>query len=362
MDYFASGLTQEVSVEILDRKTRASLGTLDGVDGFSVEKNLYNTLRGGGSMTVDLQTPIEWGKVMLRIWLTLRLGTEEESHPLLTAFPSLSGSSETVTGVRVTPVLKDPTTLLDDLLGRHWAYPEGTVVTEAMAEVFDELGLSEVRITPSASTLRSPFTKGPEETYRNLLTGLGEAIGYGATWTDSMGVYRIEPYIEPGLRAEVFRLGYGDRSVTLPTVETEEKLEAPNHFVLTTGDEDPLVAEGWNDDPESPYSVVNQRVIPYTEQVEAVDQATLDAKLAQVMASEALPDTRYTVQFRWFPIDPERQIELQDAGRYVSPQRVVRGVVVREPVDARVTMTNMSFSWSKGDPLSKVTAVLRGAL
>ena len=103
-----------------------------------------------------------------------------------------------------------------------------------------------------------------------------------------------------------------------------------------------------------------RRIIAHYEQVEADSQATLNAKLTQVMADEARPNTSYTVSHRWFPLSVSEELELQDAGRIVAPARVVDGQTIVQPLDAKVTLTKQSFTWSKGEPLSVVQAEFRG--
>ena len=362
MDYTASGVQHRVTVDVLDRVSRATLGQLPGVSGFSIEKNLYNEYRCGGSIDVDLQTPVAWRKSLIRIWLTLELGGEVERHPLITGLPTVAGDIQTDTVLTLQAVLKDTTAFLDDTLGSTRAYPSGTVVTTALKEIFTELGIAEAYVEPSAGTLRSDASWPPEATYRKLVNEMSATLGYAAVWSDSMGVLYVQPYQDPSERAEVFQLGWGERSVTLPLVSREYPDEMPNHFVLYTGDENPLIAEGWNTDPASPYSTVNQRVVPYPGgQVDATDQASLDRQLAVVMAQNRDGAHTYELSHRWFPLDPTRVIELQSAGRLRTPEYRWRGVAVKEPLDVKVSVVQQSFSWSKGEPVSPVSTRLRGA-
>ena len=360
MDYTASGLRQRVTVDLLDRVSRQTLRELEGVNSISIEKNMYNEYRMGGSLGVDLRSPIAWRSSMVRVWVHLDLNGETEKHPLLTALPVVAGDTQTDTTLKLSAVLKDPTALLDDILGRTWAYPEGTTVTTAIKDIFTYLGMPESYVEPSAQTLRVPLSLEPGETYRALVNALGDTIGYAAAHSDSMGVIYVQPYVDPGSRAEVFSLGWGKRSLTLPEVAREYPDELPNHFLLSTGDESPLFAEGWNDDPENDYSIVNQRVVPYQAEVQAADQATLNAKLASVMADNRDGARTYTVSHRWSPIDSSRVIELQSAGRLKAPAYQLRGRQIREAIDVKVSLVSQSFSWSAGAPLSHVTSTLRG--
>ena len=361
MDYTASGLQQRITVDVLDRVTRAELGELPGVSAVSIEKNLYNEYRMGGSLDVDLKKPISWRSSLVRIWLHLEHRGEHEKHPLLTGLPTVAGDTQTDTVLRLQAVLKDTTALLDDMLGRTWAYASGTVVTTAIQAVFTLLGIPESYVEPSTATLRTDASWPPDATYRKLINELADTIGYAAVWSDSMGVLYVQPYLSPNDRAEVFTLGWSRRSVTLPEVKREYPDEMPNHFILYTGDEAPLIAEGWNDDPDSPYSTVNQRVVPYTAQVDAADQATLNQQLATVMAQNREGSRTFEVVHRWFPIDKSRVIELQSAGRLKAPAYVYRGTAIQQELNVKVSLVQQSFSWAKGEAMSHVTTRLRGA-
>lgn len=360
MDYYASGLTQLITVDVLDRASRVTIGSLRGVDSVSIEKNLYNDLRMGAQIGLDLRTPVSWRAVMLRVWITLKHNGEEQRFPLLTGVPKVGGGTRTDTAVRVTATVMDPTCLLDDIVGWTYAAPEGTNIAAQLRNIFAGMGIEAV-IEDSTSTLRTPYSKPPDSTWREIVNGLGEALGYPAAWSDSMGVIHMEPYLDPGDRPETFKLGWGPRSVTLPEVELEYPDELPNHFVLTTADDDPLIAEGWNDDPDNPYSTVNQRMVPYYAEVEAADSWSLQVQLAAVMRANRDGVHRYTVRHRWVPMDSQRVLELQSAGRLNAPAHLVRGVLVEEALDTKVAITGQSFSWSKGEAVGHVTTSLRGA-
>lgn len=361
MDYFASGLQTTVTVDVLDRQSMQNLGTLDGVTQVSLEKNIYNEYRMGGSVEVELREPVSWRSVMLRIWGHLRLGSEEEKHPLLTGLPKVAGDTRTDTTLKLSAILKDTTALLDDALGRTWAYADGQNVAAAIGVILMFLGVR-ANVTPSDKTLRSPQSWPPEATYRRMITDLAATIGYAAPWSDSMGTIFVQPYLSPSERAEVFQVGWGARSVTIPNLKREYPDELPNHFVLYTGDENPLVAEGWNDDPDSPYSTVNQATVPYTAQVDAADQASLNQQLAIVMAEYRNGSRTYELAHRWFPLDSDRVIELQSAGRINAPAYYCDGALVQEPLDVKVSLVQQSFSWQNGEPIGHVTTRLREAV
>ena len=362
MDYRAQGIQHLVRCQLLDRKTRAVVKQLGGLQSMRVEHGLFNQPRGGGSLEVALREPVNWKQTIVRLWVGLKLGDEVETHPMLTALPSTSGASRAGGAATVSVVLKDLTVLLDDILGRHWVVPAGTVVTTMVRQILTTLGIVDVQITDSAATLRSDLVKEPTDTYRSLVNDMLDAVAYGAIWTTTRGTFVAQPYVLPGARPESFELSPGPRSVRSDQVGSEIDDDVPNHFVLTSrgdGDQEQLVAEGWNDDPDNEYSTVNQRTIPHTEEVEAANQAALNAQLDRVMAQYRWSARKFSTSWRYLPISSSRQMELGDAGRLISPDVLVGGVSLGQSIDCPVTIESMGWSWQAGEPMSQVDGMLR---
>lgn len=360
MDYRASGLTHHVWVELIDRVSGETLDRLDGMRGGTVSWNAARTVRGGGTLDVALLAPVQWSQVIVRVWVTLTSGGEVEDHPMLTGMPVVDGDTRTPAGADGTVTIADPTTLLDDVIGSPVGWDAGTVVTDAIAGIMDQVGLAS-SVVASDAVLRAAmsWTAVGEVTWRNVVTEMAAAVGYGAAWADAMGVVHVRPYVLPSARATMVDLAVGPQSMIAPTVEVEAKTVAPNHFVLTTSDEVPLRAEGWNHDPDSPYSTVNQWVVPYRDSVEAVDQATLDALLERVMVEQSRPATTFGMSWLWHPLGVDRRVQLGDVARLAIPASQFRGVEVAPPVDVRATVEEMSWSWADGQPLSMVQGRLR---
>lgn len=362
MDYRAQGIQQLIRCQLLDRVTRAEVAQLAGLRSLRIEHNVNNQVRGGGTLEVALREAVDWKQVIVRLWVVLRHRGEVETHPMLTGLPALSGSTRAGRMSVATLVIKDLTVLLDDVLGRYWVVTAGTVVTTAVRDILTGLGIAELTITESSAVLRSDLTCGPGDTYRRLINDLLEAINYAAIWTTTRGVFVAQPDVAPAARPELFPLEPGPRAIRADQVGAELDTDVPNHFVLTTrgdGDQTSLVAEGWNDDPDNPYSTANQRAIPYTAEVEATDQAALNSQLDRIVAEYRWSPRKFSVQWRWFPIGPDRQIEVKDAGRLVAAGVTVRDVVVDEPIDTAVTVESMGWSWQAGEPLSQVDGVLK---
>ena len=364
MDYTAQGIQQLVRVQIIDRATGRELAQLDGVKAASVDWDLNRAIRGGGSVTVDLRQPVLWRKVNVRLWVVLRHRGQQETHPMLTGIPAVSESSRALGATRVEVVLQDMTSVLDRLLGRTWMYPVGTVVTTAVRAILATLGVPAVSITDSTLTTRAVITADPGDTYRRLINDLLEAAGYGAIYATPRGALVAAPYALPADRPDLAPTREPGLTATHKadlTVSITERI--PNHFVVLSrgdGESPQLIAEGFNDDPDNPWSTVNQGVIsaePYD--FEAADQATLNGRLARIMSEWRWRPRMIGMEWRWAPISATRELELGDVGRVRAPGYVDAGVEVAEPIDIRASVESMSWSYADGQPLSAVRAVLK---
>lgn len=394
VDWSAAGIRLEVSADLL--LPSGVTQPLPGLTSLSISRNLNRAVRGGGSLTVQAIRPIDWRRAEVRVWVTGTVGDESERAAVLTGPVGLAGDQRRDTGATVSATISDRTAYLDDVLGQPRQWLAGTVVTAAIREILEGLDLP-AAVTDDPRTLPTTMTWPATATWRQVINGtatvggLLDVIGYAAIWADGMGVLRCEPYVLPSSRPPVFDWRPGPACTYLPELTVDAKTEAPNHIVLTTaGDADTpgLVSELWNDSPQSPYSTVNQRHIPYVSQVEAADQATLDAAAVRALIEQGTPARTFAVKHLYQPQ------ALGDAGRLrveattvtdevtrwtqslwpalalwpsVWPQstvllRSVEDVVTAPLIDAAVTLESDELRWTVGDGgahMELVSATLR---
>lgn len=359
LNWRSSGLRLRVRAALVDRISGAVVGTLGSVRSIAVEKNLNATVRNGATLEMDITRPVDWRAVLVRVYVTGELNGASETHPIITGVPTVPAEVEDDAQISTTVTLRDRTSALDDIVGSPQTFPAGQPVLYTLQQILADRGIAEPRISDAAggTPIRETYTAKTGASWRSVVTDLAQSIGYGAAWADPMGVLVLAPYVEPAQRAPLFTVG--DDPAALPTdnhVERTLKSSVPNHFILYTGSDTPLIAEGWDDLDSSPWSVYNQPTIAYSAQVEAADQASLNAQLARVMADARRSDTTYTLKTRFFALGEGRELELMDAGRVRLPARGL----AREPIDAVATVTKINWSWTAGSVPELMTLELEG--
>lgn len=271
--------------------TEASLGYLDGVTGGSVKWRARANLKTTGSITLEkLDAGVNVSRDRIRLWWQVN---NEEPWPLGTfviAAPLVEyaedGSSRELTLLdKLTIIREDHTLETVQVLA-------GTNLVEAAVSQVLATGESRVASTPSAAIASVPMS-WPAGTPRiSIVNDLLSAARYKSLWTDGLGQFRIEPYVEPSARATSFSFITGELSIHTWEWSYETSLwEATNTVVLISqagDDEEPLVATAVDDNPDSPTSTVSMgRVLnPIVEEnVEAESQEAL-----QLMANRILID------------------------------------------------------------------------
>lgn len=372
--FHASGLTQTVEFELLDRE-RKSVGDLDGVLSFSVERNQYASPMSGGSITVRLAQPLDLSGSVIRPWVTCSFpGYDDETYPLLTGIPFITGQQRTAAvGTVVTFKLLDYSRDLDVPLGRNVTVNPGDLVTAKVREVLAAKGAADAVITESSATVAAGMFFGATTTVRQYVNELLGAIGYRAVWADAMGRLHVEPYVRPADRPTVPDLGFihGKTATYRPELTIEHDVSnVPNHAVITcrmAQDVETVVGEAWLP-ADHPYSFERRKVeIPWSAAdveiagptlAEGADAAAVAAYRAAVkpladtyalrkLYELAAPSRSYLVNNRWRPC------EIMDVTRFYSPATPFSPVI-----DSRVSIVKDSVSYSKGGTL-KVSTTLQ---
>ena len=363
MDYTAQGIQHFVRVQLLDRVTGAEVAQVEGVKAAKVEWNLNRAVRGGGSLTVDLRQQIEWRKLDVRLWVVLSHGGVLEPHPMLTGRPTVSEAERDTGATRIEVVLHDTTTVLDRPLGATRVATAGSNALSHVEAVLAAAGVAGASITPSSATLRSDMTWEPADTFRRVINDALEAIGYQAIYATPRGQLVAEPYRLPGDRPDMFPLEPGPAAIHRADMKVSITDQVPNWFLVVSrgdGETEPLTAVGQNLDPNNPWSVPNQGLVPADPyEIEAASQETVDAYLARVMAEWVWRPRMFDVEWRYFPINQTRQLHLGDVGTLRADGYSRAGVEVAEPISCRVSVEAMSWSWQDGQPLSLVSGTLK---
>ena len=282
------------SAQLVDRDGRIR-GELPDIRGGGLEWNISSAVRTGGS--IEFAEPpsagIDW--VTTRIRILHHDGAETRPMGVYRA----SWPNRKLRDGHATSVLKleDPTSRLRSQLGYWTQYEAGIVVTDRVAMTLRQLGESQLALTSSSQTLRTPLTWDPDKTWGTLYSELLDAIGYGGIWCDSNGWWRAAPYVAPMERPLVATYGGDPADYRCRTTYEDEAdwTDVPNRVLLytrATSDTPALTSEVWITDPANPWHP--DRVGPHTrcEAVEATSQEVLDAKARRLLA-EGQERSRY---------------------------------------------------------------------
>lgn len=142
-------------------------------------------------------------------------------------------------------------------------------------------------VTSSVSTLPVVKEWDPGTAQLTIINDLLGTINYDSLSFDEEGRAVVQPYRLPSTRADEYEYADDQYGVTVPDPEQQLDLfDVPNQWSLTVSEPDrpPLTSIYTNNDPGSLTSTIRRgRTIsdPRTE-VDVVDQATLDAKVARL--------------------------------------------------------------------------------
>ena len=308
--------------------------TADGVrivTGGDITKSTGQTVRGQGS--IDLRGEIDLLNVRFRPWREV----DGVAWPLGIFVPETPDIDWSGLGAARSVGLLDKLTLLDRAKRMdEYSLPAGTVVTSAIRDLIEWTGEAATGIEVGTDVLRTAISWDRGTTVLAIINDLLDAINCFSLHVDSAGRFQVTPYVAPASRPIVVEFIHGENAQFMDEwTETRDLASVPNHFACYTAgdDETPgLMAEAYNDDPDDPLSTVHRGIISADpEQVEATDQATLDAYVARRLI-EVGAVTR-TVEIEHVPMD----LQLNDAVHFVHPPSGIDGrfVVTKtvEPID-----------------------------
>lgn len=176
--------------------------------------------------------------------------------------------------------------LTDDKVADRYTIAQGTNYITAVKALLDSAGVTAQNLTPSSSTLPADRDWDPGTPKLRIINDMLDAINYRSLWFDADGVAVAQPYVSPADRAAEYTYQDDGQSVIVPEVQESLDLFAvANKWVLTVSEADrpPLRSEYTNANVNSPTSTVSRgRTIVDYRQVEAADQAALDAMAARI--------------------------------------------------------------------------------
>lgn len=346
---------ERYEVEILDRSDRV-LGTLDGVEGGSLEQSIYNTIRGTGTLdlTATAQT-VDWLNVRLRITYHMTTPHGETRWPLGVYLPATPQRIHSATSVGMTARLYDKLLILhEDSYGESVTIPAGASIAGAVDDLITATGELNRYVEPDAATLRAAMTFEPGTTRLQVINALLDAGGYSALWCDGHGQYRAEKYVPPMQRGLAWAFTSGEAAIHTPSfLVDEDYFSVPNRWTLigrAEGDVPALVSTRTLDAllPGSRFTHAarGRWISRVDEGVEASSQTVLDGMCERRLLAAANITRSVEIDHAMLPLLLNARVSFVDASTV--------------PVDlAAATVTQMTIPLTPG---GLVRSTLRGVI
>lgn len=278
--------------DLLD-KTNKLKGRLDKVLAASVSNNIFAEIKRIARFTVEDDGTIDYLNDRSRPWVRLKMpdgGWVEWPQGVFLLSTPRRQATGTGSVVREIEAYDQLQVLADDKIETRYTVTAGTNYIEAVRELLASAGITNVNLTPSAATLPADRDWAPGTAKKAIINDLLTAINYRSLWFDELGTAVAEPYISPAERASEYVLATDNASIIQPgATDGLDLFSVPNRWVLYVSepDREPLTAVYTNENPNSPTSTVSRgRIITDFREVDAADQATLDAR-AERLAFES---------------------------------------------------------------------------
>lgn len=221
------------------------IGNLDGAQtGGSLEFNLYNEVRGSGSLVTVLydgkyKSPhypdkIDWLNCMIRISYV----TPDYQVPLITAIPQAPTEAHTDHSVTMEVELYDRTIMLqEDSYGRPFSKAKGTNIMAAVVEVMSSIGVNDLAYQKSDETLQKAMNWSAEASKYQIVNDLLRVAERFSIRTDGMGRFRADKYVSPEDRPRDWTFEYEVNGLYLPEFKwTIDRYHIPNKYIVVASE------------------------------------------------------------------------------------------------------------------------------
>lgn len=243
------------------------------------------------------------GSRLRPVWM---LGTGEEYNLGIFLF----GDDSKVLWSRGEPrdcIAVDQMVLLDQDLAVSVGYPTDTVISDALVEQADAIGIGTTRriIEPSGTVLAEPIAwAAGRDTYTRVFEGLCAAAGFLPPYFDNDGLLVCRAAPDLSTATPEFTYGYGTVVINGSAVKSSDILTAPNRYIAVSSSAQDAAIVGVFDVPDAaPHSFANTgRRITRTISLQGLESVA--AAYAAAAAEYARDSGTYTwLQFDT-PVDP----------------------------------------------------------
>jgi hypothetical protein len=307
-------------------KDEQFVGALPGVTQGRLEFSIFNTVRGGGSLSWSGLVPPDWAQYRVRPFYVASTPEGPIEIPLGTFLMNGPSAKRSDGMTTVDVALYDKLLVLDQVkVQQTYSVSAGTLVTDALRALLSIYPLS---VQDSAETLTNALSWPAGTSLLRIANDMLAAANYFSLWADGMGVFRAEKYVAPAYRSVAWDFEDTRAGLYTPDWSDEQDLfEVPNVVILTArtdGDVAAMTSTARNDDPLSPTSTVTRgrEIAVFEDNVEATSQAVLDA-----LAYRRLLDL--SAKALTIEIDhPQLPIELNDAVAFTNRTREIDRLTV----------------------------------
>lgn len=294
----------------------------DVVTAITVNRQNYANMH--GSATFQIARPLNWGRSIVRPYMTFTGPTSSTATTLTTMRFYLGAyfADSPEEDLSESPVTYDVTgydilSILDDPVGDAYSIDVGENYLVRIEEILVARGVSQYVIDQDAYdrvvTSAVVYTIDQNITWLGIVNDLLAAIGYQGIWSDWNGALHAHTYNTPSMRSPEWFFG-SDISNTLLTQRRKKQhdyYDAPNRWVFywTNNTEGPQPVDGagrWeyvnNTIGETSVEARGGRIITKTLGLDAADQAALVSAGQQVIDADMQIPTRIPMETAPFPL------------------------------------------------------------
>lgn len=324
VDWSAAARTERFLFEALDHQRQHAFWLTHMVEGCTLEWSIYNTIRGGGNLSVRTPEHVDWQRTLIRVWAEVQTGDERVLVPVITTFAAIPDEQYDSGGVSVALELHERTLALSETQAVGGFFiPSGQRYTTAIKSLLDAAGLAGYVIVESEAFPAQQtdwVDDGEGVTYLRVINDICDRLGYQAIHTDAEGTFHVRPYTPPGQRPVTWRLADDKlpRQRYLDSVGlTRSQFESYNQWIFyrRVDSEAGTVGEfaiALNNDPSHPYSVAN---LGYTRtdrrtDIEVASLAELQAMVNKAKAEGMADQRTFAIPARYIPVTEDEVVEL----------------------------------------------------
>lgn len=268
-------------------------------------------IQGGGKINV-IGPGVEWTKHRLKIWYQAHPSDAPRSLGVFLPIVPKTVYSRATQEVSV-DLLDKLVMVSRDKVDKFYSVPTNTRATSVVRTILNGSGFTPHNIT-NPEFILDGYTKAPMiwpagTSKLQIINDLLAYINYAPLYVDENGVFQGRPHTLPSERVSVWTFESGEQAIHTSEWEKDQDLTSiPNKVILVSEGNsvaDALVGTAENNDPNSPYSIVNRgQVIPHYESgIEAESPLVINALAKRKLVELSSPVATMMISHANLPLD-----------------------------------------------------------